>query len=124
MRNFGGFDGDIDRVGGSIDAALDVGARRPMGGRDAHTLMHARRKASRALHYDAVMRRALHTLDAIWQLARLAVVTRGRLRGRYWHWRFETAFGTDATRMPSRWRRMQAMLRFGHWVGQMRRLSR
>ena len=70
------------------------------------------------------MRGALHTLDALWQLARLAVVTRGRLGGRYWHWRFETAFGSDPAHMPSRLERIKAMLRFGHWVGCMRRLAR
>jgi hypothetical protein len=69
------------------------------------------------------MRGVLHTLDALWQLARLAAVTRGRLGGRYWRWRRETAFGTDAARMPSRGERMKAVLRFGHWVGRMRRLG-
>jgi hypothetical protein len=70
------------------------------------------------------VRSLIHTMDAVWQLARLAVVTRGRLRGRYWHWRMETAFGTDAARMPSRLERLRAVLRYGHWVGRMRRLAR
>ena len=70
------------------------------------------------------VRSVLHTLDAAWQLTRLAVVTRGRLRGRYWHWRMETAFGTDVTRMPPRLERLRAVLRYGHWVGRMRRLAR
>ena len=69
------------------------------------------------------MRTALHTLDALWQLARLAVITRGRLAGRYWRWRRETAFGTDPARMPPRAERVKAVLRFGHWVGRMRRLG-
>ncbi len=70
------------------------------------------------------MRAVLHTLDAVWQLTRLALVTRGKLRGRYWHWRFETAFGSDPSRRPPWMERVKAMLRFGHWVGRMRRLSR
>ena len=69
------------------------------------------------------MRAVLGTLDAIWQLTRLAVVTRGRVGGRYWHWRRETAFGTDPSRMPPPIERLRAMLRFGHWVGRMRRLG-
>ena len=72
--------------------------------------------------YDACMRALVHTLDALWQLLRLAVITRGKLGGRYWHWRRETAFGNDVSRMPSRVDRMRATLRFGHWVGRMRRL--
>ena len=74
--------------------------------------------------YDGFVRSVLHTLDAFWQLARLAIVTRGRLHGRYWHWRRETAFGTDPSRMPPRMERLRAVLRYGHWVGRMRRLAR
>jgi hypothetical protein len=44
------------------------------------------------------------------------------VRGRYWHWRQETAFGTDPARMPSLAQRVAAVIRFGHWVGRMRRL--
>jgi len=69
------------------------------------------------------VQRSLQTIDALWQLLRLAVITRGKFRGRYWHWRFETAFGSDPSQMPSARQRLRAMLRFGHWVGRMRRLS-
>ena len=68
------------------------------------------------------MRSLVVLVDGLWQLLRLAVLTRGRVRGRYWHWRQETAFGTDVTRMPSLPRRLAAVVRFGHWVGRMRRL--
>lgn len=68
------------------------------------------------------MRMLVVLFDGLWQLLRLAVLTRGRLRGRYWHWRQETAFGTDPSRMPSLPQRMAAVIRFGHWVGRMRRL--
>jgi len=85
--------------------------------------MHRRRQVEVAA-YDGSVRSLLHTLDALWQLARLAIVTRGRLNGRYWHWRRETAFGTDPSRMPPRMERVRAVLRYGHWVGRMRRLAR
>jgi hypothetical protein len=70
------------------------------------------------------VRAVLATMDALWQLARLAMVTRGKLRGRYWTWRHETAFGTDPSCMPGFAERVGAVLRFGHWVGRMRRLQR
>ena len=63
------------------------------------------------------------TVDALWQLARLAVLSNFKLRGAYWKWRAETAFGTNAKRMPSRAARLRAVLQYGAWVGQMRRLA-
>ncbi len=63
------------------------------------------------------------TVDALWQLARLAVLSRFQLRGAYWKWRADTAFGTDLKRMPSRAARLKAVLEYGAWVGQMRRLA-
>ncbi len=68
------------------------------------------------------MRVCVEIIDALWQLTRLTILSRGRMCGRYWHWRMETAFGSDATRMPTRWHRLRATIRFGHWVGRMRRL--
>jgi hypothetical protein len=70
------------------------------------------------------MRHPLRTIDALWQLARLAAVTRLRWRGRYWTWRRETVFGADPRRMPPRGARIKAMLDYGAWVGRMRRLGR
>ena len=64
-----------------------------------------------------------HTLDALWQLARLAVLSKMKLRGAYWKWRRDTAFGTNASTMPSRAARFKAILEYGAWVGQMRRLA-
>lgn len=68
------------------------------------------------------MRTLVVLVDGLWQLLRLTVITRGRVRGRYWRWRQETAFGTDPSRMPSVSQRVAAVIRFGHWVGRMRRL--
>jgi hypothetical protein len=73
--------------------------------------------------YHAAMRTLVVFVDGLWQLLRLAVITRGRVRGRYWHWRQETAFGSDPSRMPGPAQRMAAVIRFGHWVGRMRRLG-
>lgn len=47
--------------------------------------------------------------------------TRFRLRGRYWHWRHETAFGRGS---PSRRAMIAATLEYGEWVCQMRKLGR
>ena len=64
-----------------------------------------------------------YTIDALWQLARLAVLSKFKLRGAYWKWRADTAFGTDVGRMPSRAARLLAVLDYGAWVGRMRRLA-
>ena len=50
--------------------------------------------------------------------------TRGRLRGRYWRWRRETALGTDESAWPDGSTQRRAMLAYGAWVWRMRRLSR
>lgn len=59
---------------------------------------------------------------ASWELLRLAWATGFRLRGKYWRWRRETAFGTDAARMPDAAARREAILEYGRWVGRMRRM--
>ena len=63
------------------------------------------------------------TVDALWQLARLAVLSKFKLRGAYWKWRADTAFGTNVKRMPSLAARFGAILEYGAWVGKMRRLA-
>ena len=67
------------------------------------------------------MRRTIETLGGLWQLARLALKTRCRLRGKYWRWRYETAFGSDPAKMPGRRERWRAMLDYGRWLHRMRR---
>ncbi|MEZ6233737.1 MAG: hypothetical protein R3B68_06070 [Phycisphaerales bacterium] len=52
------------------------------------------------------------------ELLRLAVVSRFRLRGPYWSWRWHTAFGRGS---PPRPELLWAMLRFGRWARRMRR---
>jgi hypothetical protein len=69
----------------------------------------------------SLMRSALETLGGLWALLMLAFKTRFRLRGPYWRWRHETAFGSDPGRMPRRAQRIRAMLEYGKWVWRMRR---
>lgn len=54
-----------------------------------------------------------------WELLRLAVRSRFRLRGPYWAWRWHTAFGRGA---PPRGELVRSVLRYGHWARRMRRL--
>lgn len=70
------------------------------------------------------MRHLLETVCGIWELLRLGAKTKFKLRGRYWRWRFETAFGSDPARYPSRAERFRAILDYGRWVHRMRRAAR
>ncbi len=56
------------------------------------------------------MGRVVDTLGGLWELGVLVVRSRFRLRGPYWRWRHETAFGTSAAARPTRWRRVLAVL--------------
>jgi len=67
------------------------------------------------------MTRILETIGGVWQLLLLALKTSCRLRGKYWRWRYETAFGSDPARLPSRSARLGAMLDYGRWVHRMKR---
>jgi len=64
------------------------------------------------------MRRFLDTVWGLYELARLAVITRFRFRGRYWRWRMETAFGRGLPR--SRAALIRAAIRYGAWAHRMR----
>ena len=67
------------------------------------------------------MGRVMDTLGGIWQLALLAARSGFRLRGRYWRWRHETAFGHDPAGRPGPWQRVRATLEYGRWVHRMKR---
>ena len=54
----------------------------------------------------------------------LAVVTRFRLRGRYWTWRMETALGSDRSAWPRARTRRHAILSYGAWSRRLRRAAR
>ncbi|MBX3384905.1 MAG: hypothetical protein KF864_15515 [Phycisphaeraceae bacterium] len=59
------------------------------------------------------------TLRAVYELLRLAVISRFRLRGPYWRWRMHTAFGRG---MPtSRLALARSVFEYATWVARMRR---
>ncbi|MFO0874371.1 MAG: hypothetical protein U0575_10405 [Phycisphaerales bacterium] len=68
------------------------------------------------------MRNPLHVASALWELAVLGCQTRFRMRGKYWRWRHETAFGRDPARMPAPRERRAAILDYARWVHRMKRL--
>lgn len=67
-------------------------------------------------------------VGALYELARLAVLSRGRFRGAYWSWRLHTAFGRGypTGRWPGRWGErgaiVHSVLDYGRWVYRMRRM--
>ena len=65
----------------------------------------------------------LETLRALVALSRLAAATKFRLRGKYWTWRTETAFGSHAASL-SRRERWHSILEYGLWVSRMRHRTR
>ena len=68
------------------------------------------------------MHRVTDNLWALYELARLGVVTRFRFRGPYWSWRMHTAFGRGYP--ESRAELVRAVMAYGRWIRQMRRLAR
>jgi hypothetical protein len=67
------------------------------------------------------MHRLLENLGALYELARLGVISRFRFRGPYWQWRLHTAFGRG---YPPRRELIGAVLAYGRWIRQMRRIAR
>ena len=67
------------------------------------------------------MKNLLETIGGLWELLLLAIKARFRLRGPYWKWRYETAFGNKIAARPSRLHQLKAMLSYGKWVYRMKR---
>lgn len=65
---------------------------------------------------------AIETLAGCYELARLAALSRFRLRGRYWSWRMETAFGRG--KPGNRSETLKAALDYGRWMARTRKLGR
>ena len=61
----------------------------------------------------------LETIGGLYQLARLALLTRCRFGGAYWQWRLHTAFGRGYP--ESRWELVWSVLAYGRWIHRMRR---
>lgn len=64
------------------------------------------------------MRWFFDTLGGIYQLARLAFITRLKFRGPYWTWRLHTAFGRG---YPPAGEMLRGILDYGRWMHRMRR---
>jgi hypothetical protein len=65
------------------------------------------------------MKWIIETMGGVWELARLAIISRLRFGGPYWQWRMHTAFGRG---MPeSRGELVRSVLEYGRWVYRMRR---
>ena len=60
--------------------------------------------------------------DAFLGFIRLGFSTRFRVRGAYWRWRHETAFGNDAARHPGRIETIRLAIDYAAWTTRMRRL--
>lgn len=65
------------------------------------------------------MRALVEILGGVWELVRLAVLTRLRFGGPYWTWRLHTAFGRGYP--ASKRELLLAVLAYGRWVHRMRR---
>jgi len=62
---------------------------------------------------------AVDTALGALRLGWLVLTSRGRLRGAYWRWRWETAFGAG---VPPKRALRAGLLHYARWVGAMDRL--
>ncbi|MDX2147555.1 MAG: hypothetical protein SFZ23_08540 [Planctomycetota bacterium] len=60
-------------------------------------------------------------IGALYELLRLGVLSRFRFRGPYWQWRLHTAFGRGT---PPRGEMIRAVLRYGRWMRDIRRMGK
>ncbi len=65
-----------------------------------------------------MIRFVIDTLGGMWELLRLAWVTKFKFRGAYWSWRMHTAYG--AAGRPPRGRLVHDTLEYARWVRRMR----
>ena len=63
----------------------------------------------------------LDRIGAAWSLFRLGWQSRFRMRGAYWTWRNETAFGNGSLPQPTPAEKRRAMWHYAAWVWRMRR---
>jgi hypothetical protein len=61
----------------------------------------------------------IQTLGGLYELARLAVISKFRFKGEYWSWRLHTAFGRGYP--TSKWETIRSILAYGRWVYRLRR---
>lgn len=65
------------------------------------------------------MRMILDTIGGLYELSRLAILSRFRFKGPYWQWRMHTAFGRGYP--DSRAELFASVLAYGRWMHAMRR---
>lgn len=65
------------------------------------------------------IRAAAETVGGCYELARLAVISGFRFRGRYWTWRLHTAFGRGVP--ASKGELVRSVLAYGRWMWRTRR---
>ncbi len=65
------------------------------------------------------MRWLIDTLGGLYELARLAILSRFRFSGAYWQWRLHTAFGRGYPQSKAELTR--SILDYGRWVYRARR---
>jgi hypothetical protein len=65
------------------------------------------------------VRSLIDTLGGLYELLRLAVISRFRFSGAYWQWRLQTAFGRGYP--ASRAELLRSILDYGRWVYRTRR---
>lgn len=65
------------------------------------------------------MQRVIDGIGGLYELARLAVLSRFRFGGAYWQWRLHTAFGRGYP--ASRVELARAVLAYGRWMYRTRR---
>jgi hypothetical protein len=66
-----------------------------------------------------MLKSLMENIGAVYELARLGILTRFRFRGPYWRWRTHTAFGRGYP--GSRLELVRAVLAYGRWMRRMRR---
>ena len=64
-----------------------------------------------------MIRDAIDTVLGLARLAWLVAASGFRLRGRYWSWRWHTAFGAGPE--PKGWAKWRAILHYARWVQRM-----
>ncbi len=67
------------------------------------------------------LKRLFETVLGLWALFVLLCHSRFRLRGQYWQWRWQTAFGRGE---PAFFEKAVSLLDYARWMHQMRRHRR
>jgi hypothetical protein len=72
-------------------------------------------------HVMSALRGLVDTVGGLWELMLLGLRHGTKMKGPYWRWRAETAFGSNPARRPPLSQRLRAVLAYGRWVYRMKR---